>query len=245
MDKRSFLKTFAFAGIGVPLSGNAMTNWINRFGHYSAENLAANEDFWTGIRNGYKLKPDYINLENGYYNFLPEEIFKDLQHYCRKTEFRIQQAGEKQFSVLDVPEHIYPFLELHGHEIIFAFIRNAYKTFDNKERIHCDGIIMGKQTSKAAVLYINNRSGVTRNGTKFYAHKVHGNFFPEDGMEEEFNRLLQEDADDKKKWNETHYVKSKPNRLLRYNSMFFHGKHPAKIKDGTRIVLVVFYAKLN
>jgi selenocysteine lyase/cysteine desulfurase len=87
MHKRSFLKTFALAGIGAPLSGNAMTNWINRFNHQSADVLAANEDFWTGIRNGYKLKPDYINLENGYYNFLPEEILETFIQHVRDVNY--------------------------------------------------------------------------------------------------------------------------------------------------------------
>jgi hypothetical protein len=178
-------------------------------------------------------------------DFLPKNVFKELQDYCKENEFKIVQAGEKQFSTLEIPENIYPYLELEGHEIIFAFIRNAYKEFDNTERIHSDGIIMGKQTNKACVLYINNSHGVTKNGTKFYSHKVHGNFLPDHTSEEEFNRLLTEDAGDPRKWKETHFVKSKPNRMLIYNSRYFHGKYPAKIKDGTRIVLVTFYSKLN
>lgn len=88
MDKRSFLKSFALAGIGVPLSGNAMTEWINRFSAYSADKLASNEDFWSGIRNGYKLKPDYINLENGYYNFLPEEILESFLQHVKEVNYQ-------------------------------------------------------------------------------------------------------------------------------------------------------------
>jgi hypothetical protein len=176
-------------------------------------------------------------------NFLPEETFKSLQEYCKENEFKIVEVGGKLFSTIEVPQDIYPFLELEGHEIILAFIRSANGAFDTKERIHCDGIIMGKQTNKAAVLYINNKNGVTKNGTKFYAHKVHGNFLPDDASEDEFNRLIQEDAEDTRKWTETHFVKSKPNRMLRYNARYFHGKYPARIKDGKRIVLVVFYAK--
>lgn len=178
-------------------------------------------------------------------NFLPKEVFENLQKYCKENEFNIVQAGEKEFSILEVPQEIYPYLEIEGHEIILSFIRNAYKDFDNEERIHCDGIILNRQTNKAAVLYINNKNGVTKNGTKFYAHKIHGNFLPDGTDEAEFNRLITEDAGDVRKWRETHYVKSKPNRMLLYNSQYFHGKHPAKIKDGQRIVLVCFYAKSN
>jgi hypothetical protein len=32
-----------------------------------------NDDaFWRRIREDYDLKPEYINLENGYYNFIPK-----------------------------------------------------------------------------------------------------------------------------------------------------------------------------
>lgn len=178
-------------------------------------------------------------------DFLPQEVFKELQNYCLENEFKIVKAGEKEFSVLDVPENIYPFLAIEGYDIIFSFIRNAYNLFDNEERIHCDGIIMNRKTDKASVLYINNKNGVTKNGTKFYSHKTHGNFLPDDADETEFNRLITEDAHDPTKWKETHFVKSKPNRMLIYKSSFFHGKYPARIKEGTRIVLVTFYAKSN
>jgi len=83
MNKRSFLKHLALAGIATPLSGTAMEKWVTRFNSVSAADLATNEDFWTGIRNGYKLKPDYINLENGYYNILPESL---LQHFISHVQ---------------------------------------------------------------------------------------------------------------------------------------------------------------
>ena len=75
MNKRTFLKGIAMAGLAAPLQTNAMAKWINRFTGFTAADLADNEEFWAGIRGGYKLKPDYINLENGYYNFLPESPF--------------------------------------------------------------------------------------------------------------------------------------------------------------------------
>lgn len=176
-------------------------------------------------------------------DFLPDDVFKRLQDYCKESEFEIVSAGGKEFSVLDIPEEVASFLELEDHEIVLAFIRNAYNEFDNKERIHCDGIIMDRRINKASVLYINNNSGVTKNGTKFYSHKKHGLFLPDEAGEEEFNRLIEEDSDDTRKWVETHYVKAKPNRRLLYNARYFHGKYPAKIKEGVRIVLVCFYAK--
>ncbi|MBS1607509.1 MAG: aminotransferase class V-fold PLP-dependent enzyme [Bacteroidetes bacterium] len=88
MDKRSFLKGLALAGISAPFRGNAMTEWINKFSSLPADKLASNEDFWLGIRSGYKLKPDYINLENGYYNFLPEEILESFIEHVKEVNYQ-------------------------------------------------------------------------------------------------------------------------------------------------------------
>jgi selenocysteine lyase/cysteine desulfurase len=88
MDKRSFLKGLALAGISAPFGGNAMAEWINKFSSEPAGKLATNEDFWAGIRNGYKLKPDYINLENGYYNFLPEEILENFIEHVKEINYQ-------------------------------------------------------------------------------------------------------------------------------------------------------------
>ena len=82
MNKRLFIKRLALAGFSAPFSSKAMTKWLDKVGNKSAVELAVDEDFWSGIRGGYKLKPDYINLENGYYNFLPEEL---LEHFIRQV----------------------------------------------------------------------------------------------------------------------------------------------------------------
>ena len=76
------------AGLAAPLSGNAMVKWIKKFEGVPAAALAADEDFWAGIRNGYKLKPDYINLENGYYNFLPESLLESFIKHVREVNYQ-------------------------------------------------------------------------------------------------------------------------------------------------------------
>ncbi len=174
-------------------------------------------------------------------DFLPNMLFGYLQNYCKHSDFQIVDAGDKQFSVLPVPDEVLPFLQKEGHEIILTFIRRAWKDFDTDMRAHCDGIIMNKQTSLASVLYINDNEGVTPNGTRFYSHVIHGESFPENGPEEEFNRLILEDSNNLDKWTKVSEVSSKPNRLLTYESNLFHSKFPNAIEEGTRIVLVVFY----
>ena len=45
--------------------------------------LAADDAFWKKIRDQYILKPDYINLENGYYNFTPQPILEKYIEHIR------------------------------------------------------------------------------------------------------------------------------------------------------------------
>ncbi|MGH2666017.1 DUF6445 family protein [Flavobacterium sp.] len=184
-------------------------------------------------------------------DFLPEEFFKGLQYYCNKNDFRIVQAGDKFFSVLETPQEIVECIHEEGHELILSFIREAYDGFDNDLNIHADGIItttvdddvIHKKCAVAKVLYINNTQGVTENGTSFWKHPLHGLELPEDVTNEEFDRMLTEDANNLDLWEQTGYVKSKPNRLLTYNSNTFHSKWPKNIDHGRRVVLVAFYSK--
>jgi selenocysteine lyase/cysteine desulfurase len=88
MNKRSFIKKIAMAGIGVPLTGNALANWVNQVSHQPAGQLAMDEAFWAGIREGYRLKPDYINLENGYYNFIPEQLLENYIKQIREINYQ-------------------------------------------------------------------------------------------------------------------------------------------------------------
>lgn len=81
MDKRTFLQQSLALGVAAFMPRTGVTEWLEKHKSYSAEKLSTDEKFWAGIRKGYKLKPDYINLENGYYCFLPQETLdKYLDH---------------------------------------------------------------------------------------------------------------------------------------------------------------------
>lgn len=174
-------------------------------------------------------------------NFLPEEVFKELQDYCYNNKFQIVKAGDKEFSVLNIPDSVISYLDIDGYKPVLGFIRNAYDGFDKDIRIHADNIINGDKTAIASVLYINKSEGVTENGTCFYEHKDYGIKLPEDCSDEEFDNLIINDSNDESKWNRLDYISSRPNRLLTYDSNYFHSKYPKKIEEGERIVLVCFY----
>lgn len=88
MNKRSFLKSLALLGLGTTPTVQAMDRLIARVQHLPVDRLAGDEDFWTEIRRGYKLKPDYINLENGYYCFLPQETLNNFLDHVREVNYQ-------------------------------------------------------------------------------------------------------------------------------------------------------------
>jgi selenocysteine lyase/cysteine desulfurase len=88
MDKRSFLKNLGMLSLtGVPLWQN-LDRLAKQTSHIPVEEIAKDEDFWEAIRSGYKLKPDYINLENGYYCFLPQEILESYLNHVREVNYQ-------------------------------------------------------------------------------------------------------------------------------------------------------------
>ena len=88
MKKRDFIKNLALLGTGGTSLYKNLDKWINGVGHLSAGEVAKNEDFWLNIRSGYRLKPDYINLENGYYCFVPQETLENYIHLIREVNYQ-------------------------------------------------------------------------------------------------------------------------------------------------------------
>ncbi|WP_296703015.1 aminotransferase class V-fold PLP-dependent enzyme [Algoriphagus sp.] len=105
MNKRSFIKALALLGFstGSIINTKASPISINDMDFSSP-------DIWDQIRASYKLKPDYINLENGYYCFLPEETLeKYIQHlrdvnYHASSYMRTVQWDNKAKSAAKVAE---------------------------------------------------------------------------------------------------------------------------------------------
>ena len=80
MNKREFIRTSATAGLGV-LFGNKL--WAE-YAAMPIERLAEDEAFWGTIRTKYKLKPDYINLESGYYSIQAQPVLEAFIANVRK-----------------------------------------------------------------------------------------------------------------------------------------------------------------
>jgi selenocysteine lyase/cysteine desulfurase len=71
MKKRTFLKKLVTASVA-PSLFDQMDRWNVVLEGTDPDTAAQNEAYWQTIRAGYKLKTDYINLENGYYCMTPQ-----------------------------------------------------------------------------------------------------------------------------------------------------------------------------
>jgi len=76
------------AGLGGLSSLDALAKLVDDNSHRLPDELAKDEDFWAGVRKGYRLKPDYINLENGYYCFLPQETLENFINHVREVNYQ-------------------------------------------------------------------------------------------------------------------------------------------------------------
>jgi selenocysteine lyase/cysteine desulfurase len=96
MNKREFLRTTASASLGILLGEDV---WA-RFADMPVDRLAEDEAFWTAIRAKYRLKPDYINLESGYYSIQATPV---LEAFIAKVR-EINYQGSYYLRTTQVPD---------------------------------------------------------------------------------------------------------------------------------------------
>lgn len=88
MDKRTFLKNFSLLSMATLPGVKALSNVVDQYKHIPSAQLAADEDFWATIRKGYRINPDYINLENGYYCMMPEETLSNYVNHVKDVNYQ-------------------------------------------------------------------------------------------------------------------------------------------------------------
>lgn len=86
MTKRDFLKTTV--GLSIAPFFQKVTDLLPTVAHLTPEELAKDEEFWAKVRAGYRLKPDYINLENGYYCIVPQETLESYLSHAREINYQ-------------------------------------------------------------------------------------------------------------------------------------------------------------
>ena len=79
MNKREFVATLGRASLGLMVSPSLLA----RYASVPHEEVAEDEAFWAAIRGKYRLTPDYINLENGYYSMQAEPVLEAFIQHVR------------------------------------------------------------------------------------------------------------------------------------------------------------------
>jgi selenocysteine lyase/cysteine desulfurase len=87
MDKRTFLKNMGFMGLAVPLSFSHLAEAVAAVSEFKPDVLATDEAFWLKVRADFDIKPDYINLENGYYCFMPRQTLEHQIEHMRDVNY--------------------------------------------------------------------------------------------------------------------------------------------------------------
>ena len=87
MDKRAFLKNMGLMGLAVPLSFSHLAEAVAAVSELKPDDLATDEAFWLKVRADYDIKPDYINLENGYYCFMPRQTLEHQIEHMRNVNY--------------------------------------------------------------------------------------------------------------------------------------------------------------
>ena len=85
MNKRSFLKTIGNYSLVPFIIPTEAINYVSL--NESLPKKLSNEKLWKEIRSHYKLKPDYINLESGYYNIIPKPILENFIKHVKMVNY--------------------------------------------------------------------------------------------------------------------------------------------------------------
>lgn len=102
MDKRTFLKNAGLLSLVAPLGLASLRSAVAAVDGNDPRRTASDEDFWRAVRGDYSIKPDYINLENGYYCFMPQQTLEHQIEHLRRVNYEgsyymrtVQQQNKK------------------------------------------------------------------------------------------------------------------------------------------------------
>ncbi len=115
MKKRAFLQSISLLALPIQSKAWKPDHWFQWAQEVSPNSLASTDEFWEGIRGKYEISDQFINLESGYYNIIPQPTLqKYIQHiqevnrlgayYMRTVQFENKQKMvAKLATLLDCP----------------------------------------------------------------------------------------------------------------------------------------------
>ncbi len=105
MNKRDFVQAIGGASFGLLFTDGTLA----RYAALPPAMLARQDDFWATLRRKYRLTPDYINLENGYYSMQSQPVLEafithvrdinlEASHYLRTRQYDDKLAVRKRLA---------------------------------------------------------------------------------------------------------------------------------------------------
>lgn len=83
MNKREFLQSAGGCSLAAILGPSAWAHWAA----LEPRELARAEDFWSELRGKYRLAPEYVNLENGYYSMMAQPVLEAFVERVREVNY--------------------------------------------------------------------------------------------------------------------------------------------------------------
>ena len=181
-------------------------------------------------------------------DFLDKDTYDAVYNRLLTHQFMEIELGDKLFWVQPSDDDFNNLVldkisKIDGKErkCLLGFFRVATEEFDTDWRIHADSKVGDIRPEKALVIYISPSTKEGVHGTAFWKHKDLGYSIPEDISDEEFNRLLMEEANVLENWELSSVIGYRPNRMVTYPSTVFHSKYPNTGWKEGRMIYVMFY----
>ena len=88
MNKRDFLKRLGQGALVSPFLATPIGSIAAVPANNGSYDTSDEDEFWKRIRQDYALKPDYINLENGYYNIAPGPTLQKFWEHVQEVNYQ-------------------------------------------------------------------------------------------------------------------------------------------------------------
>jgi len=86
MDKRNFIKTLGALSFSPLVSTNKLIDLKNL--SQTLPHIKNDDELWKTVRSHYTLKDEYINLESGYYNIVPNPILDNFINHVKHVNIQ-------------------------------------------------------------------------------------------------------------------------------------------------------------
>lgn len=129
MKKRTFLKKAGMLGIA-PIIPHFNTYRHSILKYNLKEQIQNEEELWKIVRSHYELHPDFINLESGYYNIIPQPTVNALVKHINRVNlegsyYMREHRFDDKYSITN---KLADLVGCHGDQLIIT--RNTTESLD-------------------------------------------------------------------------------------------------------------------